>query len=337
MLNSGPPELPLLMAASVWMKLSYGPCWMSRPRAQTMPAVTVPPRPNGLPIASTQSPTRERSESPNVHCRQRLVRRTFSTAMSVRSSRPIRVAFSAGVVLQRDGDFVGAVDDVVVGHHDAGRIDDEAGAEALHLARRRLLAPLAVRPRWLRSMKSLKNCSNGEPGGNMRQFRPAAGRSARLTVWLDEMLTTPGSSLPRGRRNCPAPGAPGAAAGARRQRRGRQRQQHGTARHGQSGRVSASAGSQWQGVRQKLATPGRRQRAAAAGLSWRGGRCGSRGRRRPRLAPGVASRRAWLQQLQEIVARRQHQPRSAGGEGLAIGLQRPPDLKKCGSRWNASA
>jgi hypothetical protein len=31
---------------------------MSHPRADTMPAVTVPPGPNGLPTASTQSPTR---------------------------------------------------------------------------------------------------------------------------------------------------------------------------------------------------------------------------------------------------------------------------------------
>ena len=31
---------------------------MSRLSAETMPAVTVPPRPNGLPMASTQSPTR---------------------------------------------------------------------------------------------------------------------------------------------------------------------------------------------------------------------------------------------------------------------------------------
>ncbi len=31
---------------------------MSRPRAETMPAVTVPPSPNGLPTAITQSPMR---------------------------------------------------------------------------------------------------------------------------------------------------------------------------------------------------------------------------------------------------------------------------------------
>src|SRR5882672_9911833 len=38
---------------------------MSRARAETMPAVTVPPRPKGLPIASTQSPTFMTSLSPN--------------------------------------------------------------------------------------------------------------------------------------------------------------------------------------------------------------------------------------------------------------------------------
>ena len=54
MLNSGPPELPGLMAASVWMKSSKGPAPISRPRAEMMPEVTLPPRPKGLPAASTQ-------------------------------------------------------------------------------------------------------------------------------------------------------------------------------------------------------------------------------------------------------------------------------------------
>ena len=39
---------------------------MSRAVAEMMPAVTVPPRPNGLPIASTQSPTFALVESPQV-------------------------------------------------------------------------------------------------------------------------------------------------------------------------------------------------------------------------------------------------------------------------------
>ena len=62
-LKAGPPELPRFTAASIWMKSSYGPAPMSRPRAETMPAVTVPPRPNGLPTATTQSPTRTLASS----------------------------------------------------------------------------------------------------------------------------------------------------------------------------------------------------------------------------------------------------------------------------------
>jgi hypothetical protein len=54
----GPPELPLFTGASIWIKSSYGPAPMSRPSAETIPAVAVSPSPNGLPTASTQSPIR---------------------------------------------------------------------------------------------------------------------------------------------------------------------------------------------------------------------------------------------------------------------------------------
>jgi hypothetical protein len=47
---------------------------MSRPRAEMMPTVTVPPSPKGLPMAITQSPMRIRSDSPKRHLGQRLVR-----------------------------------------------------------------------------------------------------------------------------------------------------------------------------------------------------------------------------------------------------------------------
>jgi len=40
-LISAPPELPGLMAASVWMKSSYRFAPMLRPSALTMPSVTV--------------------------------------------------------------------------------------------------------------------------------------------------------------------------------------------------------------------------------------------------------------------------------------------------------
>ena len=64
--SSGPPELPGLIGASVWMTLSI---WkplgarISRPRPETMPVVAVRSRPSGLPIAIAVSPTLTWSES----------------------------------------------------------------------------------------------------------------------------------------------------------------------------------------------------------------------------------------------------------------------------------
>jgi hypothetical protein len=56
----GPPLLPGLMAASVWIRLRMVPpsvvIW--RPVAETMPLVTLLSKvPSGLPIATTSSPT----------------------------------------------------------------------------------------------------------------------------------------------------------------------------------------------------------------------------------------------------------------------------------------
>ena len=55
---------------------------MLRLRAETMPAVTEPPRPNGLPTASTQSPTRALSLSPNFTAFSGFSGFTRSTATS---------------------------------------------------------------------------------------------------------------------------------------------------------------------------------------------------------------------------------------------------------------
>ena len=57
---SGPPELPGLIAASVWITCEIEKplgAWIWRCRAETMPAVTVRSSPKGLPIATTGSPT----------------------------------------------------------------------------------------------------------------------------------------------------------------------------------------------------------------------------------------------------------------------------------------
>jgi hypothetical protein len=56
---------------------------MSRLRAETIPAVTVPPRLNGLPMAMTHSPSRSLSESPNLTALSGLSGLTRSSAISV--------------------------------------------------------------------------------------------------------------------------------------------------------------------------------------------------------------------------------------------------------------
>ena len=88
---SGPPLLPGLMEASVWMKSSYGPWPMTRPVALTMPVVTVRSRPNGLPMAITGSPTWSWVESPSG-ITGRPVASTLSSARSVLGSRPTSLA-----------------------------------------------------------------------------------------------------------------------------------------------------------------------------------------------------------------------------------------------------
>ena len=71
-LSSGPPELPGLIDASVWIALMYEalqPCpsleATGRCTALTMPVVTVPDRPYGAPIAMVASPTAALSELPS--------------------------------------------------------------------------------------------------------------------------------------------------------------------------------------------------------------------------------------------------------------------------------
>lgn len=64
MLISGPPELPMLMAASVCRKSSYCAMPSCRPLAEMIPEVTVRSWLKGLPMASTHSPTSMALESP---------------------------------------------------------------------------------------------------------------------------------------------------------------------------------------------------------------------------------------------------------------------------------
>ena len=88
---SGPPELPLLSAASVWISVIVRSLTSrSRLIAETMPLVIVPRScaPSGSPMATTRSPTASLPESPNsAGCKS--VASTFSTARSLASSLPM--------------------------------------------------------------------------------------------------------------------------------------------------------------------------------------------------------------------------------------------------------
>ena len=90
--SNGPPELPGLIAASV-CSISFvrpGTGRSGRASAETTPTVTVWSRPNGAPMAMTQSPGAIRPESPKVATgSSRSGRSTSSSsALSVRRSRP---------------------------------------------------------------------------------------------------------------------------------------------------------------------------------------------------------------------------------------------------------
>ena len=57
------------------------------------------------------------------------------TARSLSGSRPTSVAGTVVAILERDGQLVGVLDDVIVGHDAPVGVDEEAGADALRLHR----------------------------------------------------------------------------------------------------------------------------------------------------------------------------------------------------------
>ncbi len=168
---------------------------MSRPRAETMPAVTVPPRPNGLPTASAQSPTRPGSVGELHEVEQLMLAEglILSSATSVRGSVPTSSASSFFLVVEADLILVGAVDDVVVGDDIAVSRDDEARALSL----RRLL-PLRHVLELFRQV--LEELVERAVLGNIREaFRQLVVAALEATLApppeTTEMLTTDGFTL----------------------------------------------------------------------------------------------------------------------------------------------
>ena len=132
MLNSGPPELPGLIGASVWMKSSKGPAPMSRPRAETMPAVTDAAQAEGIARRQHPLPDPHVAGRAERHGRQRRARRDpqqREVGQVIRADHPRDVV---GAVLRGDRHARGVADDMAVGDDDAGRFDDEARPGALH-------------------------------------------------------------------------------------------------------------------------------------------------------------------------------------------------------------
>ncbi|MNY76605.1 hypothetical protein D3C86_2162440 [compost metagenome] len=68
---------------------------MDRFLAEIIPDVTVPPKPNGLPIAITQSPILALSESPNLTGENFSLVSNCKTAISDNGSAPITFALNS--------------------------------------------------------------------------------------------------------------------------------------------------------------------------------------------------------------------------------------------------
>ena len=139
MLISAPPELPGLIAASVWMKKPKSEMPIcERASAETMPLVVVWPTPNGLPMASTRSPTSSASELPIGIDRERIRRLDLEHGEVEGLVLEQQLALEFAAVGRRDLHRVGIADHVEIGDDDAGRIDQHAGAQRLLQARRHL-------------------------------------------------------------------------------------------------------------------------------------------------------------------------------------------------------
>src|SRR6059058_389019 len=186
--TSGPPELPGLIDASVWMKSSYGPAPRNLPLALTMPAVAVCVSPNGFPIATTQSPTLRASESPNGSVGSGRGALTWRTAISVLSSLPTTLASNSSSVAMRTRIFSAPLTTwLLVTMSPSGEMMKPE-------PRLRLTAGGSPKKRWRKSC-----IVSGSPSSE-----------ARATV---AMLTTAGSTRARtsandGRRSAAAAGAP---------------------------------------------------------------------------------------------------------------------------------
>ena len=133
--SSGPPELPGLMAASVWITPWIGrfvaPV-ISRPRPLMMPVVSVWSKPKGLPMANTFWPTCRFVDVPiGIGGSRRLRGVDLQDGDVLVRIGPDEPGLPRGLIRQGHLNRLGFCDHVVVRHDIAVLVPDESGAGAL--------------------------------------------------------------------------------------------------------------------------------------------------------------------------------------------------------------
>ena len=89
------------------------------------------------------------------------------------------VRLELGAVIENDADLVGVGDDVIVGHDQAGRIDDEAGAERVDAARRLIGIIAATAPATLAAVVLEKLDRRTPPSASRAADRACRRRADR--------------------------------------------------------------------------------------------------------------------------------------------------------------
>ena len=197
-LTRGPPESPGLIAVSAWINppsVSSAPVrvsvaetvWLS---ATTRPgtALGVPPWPPALPSATTGSPTA--TPPPIAALGRPPAPRSCSTATSCGAVVADHVdGVGLAVADVERADVGGARDHVVVGQHDAARIDDDAGSGPDRVVVAELgadvddLRPDLTRssPRASRRQHGQRTETGGRRGSRRHRARPSPTTASTLT------------------------------------------------------------------------------------------------------------------------------------------------------------
>ena len=174
----GPPELPRLMGASIWMKLVY--CWLLDVAAERGDDARGHRVGEAEGIAHRHHPVADAQllVVAEFHGRQRLVAGDLEQRDVGGRIGADQLGGEAAAVGQLDGDLLAGVHHMIVGDDKAGLVDDEAGTGADRLVR--LLRMLA----WLNWLKKSRN------GAGI--FSCCSSLSPSVVMVSEVMVTTAG-------------------------------------------------------------------------------------------------------------------------------------------------